>query len=421
MSNEKRGRAPRDRPTATVRAVPAKKRESTAQAKLLDAQGRDLKSLLGFIDGADFDSLECRGYTSLAHNPEVMTAVDTIARLIGSMTINLKQNTDRGDIRVQNDLSRVVDINPSPWMTRSNLVRWIVRTMLLEGNGNAVVWPVTRRGRLLELLPIPSAYCAFIPTEIFGGYKIMVDGGEYAPADLLHFVANPGDLYPWRGEGYRFQLADVANNLKQATATEKGFMSSKWKPSIIVKVDALADEFSGKAGRKKLLDEYIEGSEAGEPWLIPAEQFSVEQVKPLTLSDLALADFVKLDKQTVATILGVPPFVLGVGEFKRDAWNSFVSTTIMPIAQSIQQELTRKLVDDPTMYFAFNPRSLMNYSMDELIKAGAEMVDRMALRRNEWRDWMGLPPDADMDELLALENYIPANRLGDQKKLNGGT
>ena len=56
--------------------------------------------------------------------------------------------------------------------------------------------------------------------------------------------------------------------------------------------------------------------------MIPAEQVDVKEVKPLTLSDLALADFVKLDKQTVASLLGVPPFVLGVGEYKKDWWNS---------------------------------------------------------------------------------------------------
>ena len=28
--------------------------------------------------------------------------------------------------------------------------------------------------------------------------------------------------------------------------------------------------------------------------------------------------------------------------------------------------------------------------------------------------------EAEMDELLALENYIPADRLGDQAKLTGG-
>ena len=154
--------------------------------------------------------------------------------------------------------------------------------------------------------------------------------------------------------------------------------------------------------------------------LIPAESFDVQSIKPLTLSDLALKDFVELDKKTVATILGIPSFILGVGEFKRDEWNNFVSSTIMPLAQIIEQELTKKLVTDPDLFFRFNSRSLLNYSMDELIKAGSEMVDRMAMRRNEWRDWMGLEYDPEMEELLALENYIPADRLGDQSKLTGG-
>lgn len=377
------------------------------------------RSLVWLGDWPDDNSLACVGYTTLAHNPEVATAVDTIARLIGAMTIHLMQNTPQGDVRIQNGLSRVVDINPNRFMTRSNFIRWIVRTMLLEGNGNAVVMPVTNRGYLEELVPIPPAYVAFIPAGLWD-YRIAINGDQFLPEDLLHFAANPGDLYPWLGTGYRVTLASVADNLKQAAKTENGFMSSKWKPSLIVKVDALTDEFSSPAGRRKLLEDYAMSGEAGEPWLIPAEQFSVEQVKPLTLSDLALSEFVKLDKQTVASILGVPPFVLGVGEFKRDAWNSFVSTTIMPIAQGIQQELTRKLLYSPDLYFRFNPRSLMNYDLDELVRAGAEMVDHVAMRRNEWRDWMGLPPDPEMDELIVLENYVPANRLGDQKKLNGG-
>lgn len=377
------------------------------------------RSLVWYGSWPDDNSLACAGYTTLAHNPEVMTAVDTIARLIGAMTIHLMQNTPEGDVRVRNGLSRIVDVQPNRYMTRSNFIRWIVRTMLLEGNGNAVVMPVTNRGYLEELVPIPSAYVAFVPAGLWD-YRIAINGEQYEPEDLLHFAANPGDLYPWLGTGYRIALSSVADNLKQASRTEKGFMASKWKPSLIVKVDALTEEFSNPAGRQKLLESYAMSGEAGEPWLIPAEQFSVEQVKPLTLSDLALESFVKLDKQTVATILGVPPFVLGVGEFKREAWNSFISTTIMPIAQGIQQELTRKLLYSPELYFRFNPRSLMNYELEELVKAGAEMVDRIAMRRNEWRDWMGLPPDPDMDDLIALENYLPADRLGDQKKLSGG-
>lgn len=370
-----------------------------------------------------YETLCVAGYTSLSHNPEIVTCIDRIAKLISSMTIQLMRNTENGDIREKNELAKKIDIYPNKNMTRSTFIHWIVKTMLLEGNGNCVVLPQYgyRQGQywIDNLNPIPPEMVSFIPDGIFN-YYVAINGEEYDPADVLHFVSNPNTLYPWMGMGYRVVLKDVADNLKQSLATEKGFMSSKWKPSIIVKVDALTDEFASKEGRAKLLEEYINTNEAGEPWLIPADQFQVQEIRPLSLADLALSDMVQLDKKTVASILGVPPFVLGVGEFHKEAWNNFISTTIMPIAKSIEQELTKKLLISPDMYFRFNARSLYNYSITEMVNAGAEMVDRIAMRRNEWRDWVGLPPDAEMDELLALENYIPADKLGEQSKLNGG-
>ena len=379
------------------------------------------RSVSWFCSPDAFDTLTCQGYTSLDHNPEILAGVNKIAKLIGSMTIHLMQNTSDGDIRVRNEFSRKIDVNPNSNMTRSSFIQWIVNTMYLYGDGNAVVYPQFRRGYLRDLKPIPSAMTTFIPEGMWD-YKVLINGEEYDPDEVLHFVLNPGNYYPWKGQGLQVALKDVANNLKQAAATEKGFMQSKWKPSIIVKVDALTEEFSSPEGRSRLLAEYIDTSEVGEPWMIPAEQFSVEQIKPLSLSDLALSDMVTLDKKTVASILGVPPFVLGVGEFKQEEWNNFIDSTIMPIALMIQQELTKKLLYSPDYYFKFNQRSLYTYSLQETISAGAEMVDRMALRRNEWRDWVGLPPDSEMNELLALENYLPADRLGDQGKLvqNGG-
>lgn len=392
----------------------SRKKRSRTQAR-----AEPQKRSVAWLCSSDaFDTLTCQRYTSLSHNPEIAAGVDTIARLIGSMTIQLMENGEDGDIRVRNELSRKIDINPNSYTTREQFIHWIVRTLYLEGNGNAVVWPNTRAGIIRDLDPIPPALAAFIPDG--WGYKVIIDGKEYSPDKVLHFVLNPDSYYPWMGTGYRVSLGDVANNLKQAAATQKGFMSSKWKPSIIVKVDALADEFSGPEGRKKLLDDYITNNEAGEPWLIPADQFSVEQVRPLTLSDLALDAMVTLDKRTVASVLGIPPFVLGVGDFSRDQWNNFVNTTIMPLARSIEQEMTKKLLLNPNWFFRFNSWSLYSYSITELVSAGAEMVDRIALRRNEWRSWLNLPPDPEMNELLALENYLPQDKLGDQKKLIQG-
>lgn len=396
MSRRKRGRpAPRDEPRGQKRS---------AAAWLCSSEA--------------YDTLTCQGYVSLANNPEIAAGVDTIARLVGSMTIHLMECRDGGAVRIQNELSRKIDINPNQYMTRAAFIHWIVRTMYLEGNGNAVVWPKTRRGIIQDLNPVPPSFVSFIPDG--WGYRVVIDGQEYRPDKVLHFALNPDSLYPWLGTGYRVSLADVANNLKQAAATQKGFMASKWKPSLIVKVDALTDEFSSPEGRQRLLEQYAMSGQAGEPWMIPAEQFSVEQVKPLTLSDLALDAMVTLDKRTVAAVLGIPAFVLGVGKFDRDAWNNFINTTIMPLARGIEQEITKKLLLSPEWFFRFNNWSLFSYSITELVSAGAEMVDRMALRRNEWRGWLNLPPDPEMDELLALENYLPADRLGDQGKLVQG-
>lgn len=250
-----------------------------------------------------FDTLACQGYTSLAHNPEIITGVGKIAKLIGSMTIHLMQNTEDGDVRVRNELSRKIDINPNENMTRSLFVQWIVTTMYLYGDGNAVVYPQFRRGYLRDLKPIPASMASFIPVGMWD-YMVSINGKEYSPDEVLHFALNPGNYYPWKGEGLQVALRDVANNLKQASATEKGFMQSKWKPSIIVKVDALTEEFSSPEGRRQLLSDYIDTAEAGEPWMIPAEQFEIEQVKPLSLSDLALSDMVQIDKKNGGSHIG---------------------------------------------------------------------------------------------------------------------
>lgn len=74
------------------------------------------QSRVCMCDVQGWKDMTCSGYTDLAHNPEICAAVDRIASLIGSMTIYLMQNTDGGDVRVKNGLSRVVDIEPNEYM-----------------------------------------------------------------------------------------------------------------------------------------------------------------------------------------------------------------------------------------------------------------------------------------------------------------
>ena len=88
----------------------------------------------------------------------------------------------------------------------------------------------------------------------------------------------------------------------------------------------------------------------------------------------------------------------------------------MSIAQVIQQTYNKLIVEED-MYFSLNPRSLYNYSLTEMVSAGAQMTQLNALRRNEFRNWVGMPPDAEMDDLLVLENYLQQKDLVNQKNL----
>lgn len=362
-----------------------------------------------------YESLCVSGYTRIADCPEVQMAVGHIARLIGSMTIYLMRNTKNGDFREKNELSRKVDIAPYHLTTRQLWMEYIVKNMLIEGN--QVVYPKTSGGLIEDLIPL-SPHLVSFQNEL-DGYTIQYAGRTYQPDEMLHFAVNPSADYPWYGLGYRAVLKDIAQNLKQAAATKKGFMESKWKPSIIVKVDGLTEEFSSQSGRKKLMQEYLETSEAGAPWMIPAEQFAIEQVKPLSLNDLALNDAVEIDKKAVAAIIGVPPYVVGAGAFNAEEHRHFIDTRIMPLAKGIiAQELTKKLLLSPDLYFKMSGRALYGYDMQQLSDIGQNLYVRGIVTGNEVRDWLDLSPLEGLDDRVILENYIPAGMIGDQKKLN---
>lgn len=349
------------------------------------------------------------GYKPLSSCPEVQMAVNAYADTIASMTIHLMQNTEKGDVRLKNELSRRMDIDPHPDMTRHQLIYDIVHTLLLEGEGNQVTIPIYRDGYLERLEPVAPSRVSILPPQNGGRYRIMAGGVPMNPDEVLHFVRNPDPEAPYKGRGYTIGLRDVVKSIRQATATKQTLMENP-APSIIIKVDGLTDELQTAEGREKMSNQYLSRTENGRPWMIPAGTLEVTQVKPLTLNDLAIKTNLELDKKSIASMLKVPGFMVGVGEFNAKEFDWFVSVPCMTVAKIIEQELTRKTLLSPDWYWKLNNRTLLNYDIERIVSVGKELVDRATMRRNELRDWLGMSPDPEMDDVLILENYLRKNK-----------
>lgn len=361
------------------------------------------------------------GYTPLSKNEEVLRCVYKIANLVSNMTVMLMQNGNNGDKRLKNELSKKIDVYPNKYMVRKNFIFRIVADMCMYGN--SVVMPTYSKDLLDDLEIWEGGAPSFRKDGLSGNsYRISYNGRIFEPDEVLHFVLYPDPDEPFRGQGVAPLLKETIDNLAQANATKKSFLRSKWKPSVVISINSDIRELQNPEQRNKILGSYTKTTEAGEPWLIPAGDLQIDTIKPLTLNDLAISDSITLDKKTIAAALGIPAFMVGVGTFNKDEYNNFISTEIMSMATIIQQELTKKLLYSPDMYFKLNPKSLMQYSLQEQFTFVNGMVNSAMLSRNEGRTEFDYSPvdKPGMNEYQTLENYIPIDLLGDQKKLKGG-
>lgn len=373
-----------------------------------------------YISLPEFLQAQTEGYMPLHKHPDVKVCIKKIADLVSSMPIYQMQNAGGiGNVRLVDGLSRKVDIDPNPYLTRKTLIYKCVEELLIYGN--SFLLPVyDRQGLLQELKPIENRTVSLNPLND-GGYVAKISNTDFASDEIINFVNNPSYDYPWQGRSYRVQLADVLRNIKQSGDIKSDFYTKHYRPGLIFFFNGDSDVFDSEEKRDEVFKKWIK-SKPGQPYAFPEGLIDIKTFQNMSLSDIAINESVELDKRFVAALIGVPAFFLGIGDYDEKEYNNFIDTTIRPIAEILQQELTKKLLLAKDRFFKFNINSLKAFDMDSRLSSMYEGKAMGVFNADEVRVVAGYEPTGlpEMTEYNMLENYIPVKDASKQKKLLQG-
>lgn len=372
-----------------------------------------------FMTLPEFLNAQSEGYTPLHKHADVKVCVKRIADLVSSMPIYQMQNSDIGNVRLIDGLSRKIDIDPNPYLTRKTLIYKCVEELLIYGN-SFLLPAYDRQGLLQELRPVESRTVSLTPLDD-GGYRAKIGNVDFEAEEIVNFVNNPCYNTPWKGQSYKVQLSDVLRNLKQSSKIKSDYYTNQYRPGLIFLFNGDSDVFRSEEEREKVYNKWLK-TKLGMPYMLPESLVDVKEFKNMSLADIAINESVEIDKRFIAALIGVPAFFLGVGEYNEKEYNNFIDTTIRPIAEILQQELTKKLLIATDRFFKFNINGLKAFDMDSRLQAMYEGKAMGVFNGDEVRVVAGYEPTGikEMQEFSMLENYIRVQDASKQKKLLQG-
>lgn len=396
------------------------KKRKRASPSTTQNHSKTTRSVIQVLTDGNFEEYCKRGYVRFDNYPDVKVCIKIYADLISSMTIHLMKNTDSGDIRIKNGLSRLLDIEPYKYTTRKTLMYKVVEELLLTGN--SILLPAYdfqgKENYLRELKPIAQSQVTYKSLDD-SGYSVIYNKHEFQHDEILHFVNIPNIETPYKGESFKIYLNDVLNSLKRGQEIKTDYYTKHYKPSIVFSFNTDADLFDGDEQREELHDKWLK-TKPGTPYILPAALIDFKSFPAMSLSDMALDANIKLDKTEIANIFGIPPFLVGIGTFNKEEYNNFINTRINPICKEIEQEMTRKIILSPDYYVKLNIDSIKVFNQEAWYDFMLNAKTKGIYNANEIRVDTGYEPidTPAMNEFNILENYIPVDKIGSQKKLN---
>ena len=330
----------------------------------------------------------------------VFACVRLIAGAIAQMPVHIFEQSEKSDKqRVPNhSLANLFNLQPTPAWSAAAFWEFIVSSMLLHGDGYAVLLR-DRNGDVEEILPISPVGMNVVNNNGRLNYFFTLDGTPrgFDQDDILHF---PG--FGFNGLKSMSVIQWGAFNsigLELAMEQHSGefFKSGSTQRVAVVKKGKWDEQ-----QKEKFRTAWVKAYGGVENAKFPLVLDESTDVKALSLSakDSQLLESREFQITDIARAFGLPSFMVNQ-EQKTTSWGSgigeiglsFLRFTLGPHLNRFEQEVNRKLFLKKPMFAEFIAANLMRLTLKDRNEAY-----RQAIGGSQGPGWMSI------DEVRKLEN-----------------
>ena len=312
---------------------------------------------------------------------------------------------------------------PNRYQTRSDFILYLIRSLLFDGNGYAIVGGRNDRNEITSLYPInPRMVWPHIETnsgEYF--YRIGQDAttelAEWDPAtawlpprDVLH-IRLQTPKHPLIGESPLVAALYPTMSGQQINAHNAAFFANMARPSGVLRHPGRLKP-EGMQRIKEAWMKVTQHANTGEPAVL-AEGMEWEQLT-MTAVDAELARSYELSERQIFQIFRVPPFLGGDLE-KGTSLNNVESLTRFYL-QSCLGFYVDHLEEAFTLFFNLPPNenilfdlepALLRGDIKERMEAYGKAIQNGVYSPNDARARENLPPAKDGDEPRVQQQLVP--------------
>lgn len=393
-----------------------------------EQKSRSFEEIIEMLDNNGFKSKSGAivNSNSSMRQATVWACVRILSEIIAQLPISVQHKKDSQWVEATDHESLELLARPNDWMSQHDLVSHLILWSELVGD-SYFFKNSTSRGRVTRLLPIRGDECTpDMDKEWQLKYQCSASegiNGDFGPDKIFHLRNFSNNGYKGMStignmrEGIGLALKLEEHGAKQFS---KGLISSHW-----IEAPAGMDEKS-KAALKTALSSYEGGENSGKTMLFSGGM-KLHEMGGMTAADAQYLESRRFQKQDIASIFGVPLFLLNDTE-KSTTWGtgleqlsrSFVRFSLNPrlnrLAQTFNRELTPKNEFLKTR-FVFDTDGFTLGEFKDRMDGYRSGIESGVLNPNECRDIEGRSPRDGGDEYrIPMNTSQEGNQEGNQNE-----